>query len=174
MDVGEQVYKVGRSANVFDRLGGYPDGSKMLFCVYTPDVVYRESLLLHNLTTRYPGKCHHGREYFTCDVQTLIKEIMEIVIDTNPNDPTAMFSCKRCGYASTYKGCLRRHLKNGGCQVTKLGGDISRKVLLRELDNDPGHYCKFCKAIFASERSRYRHQSKCRDKAFTKPIPDDK
>ncbi len=61
------IYKIGRSKDITSRIKDYPKNSKLLYCVYTDDIVTKESKLIEILKQEGSGVKHqsvYGNEYF--------------------------------------------------------------------------------------------------------------
>lgn len=173
VDPNQDLYKIGRSEDVFTRIKKYVSGTQLVFCIYVTDVMNKENILIERLRKIVPNGAHKGREYFICKLGVIIREIMVLATNlyllpnmgTNAITETKGFTCSRCGYATSYKKWLVKHLAEKSCPPTN--SDISYKELLAEV-NDPGHYCSFCNAVFASRASMYRHKQKCVAEILTK------
>jgi hypothetical protein len=75
------------------------------------------------------------------------------------------YSCKRCGYASSYKQNVINHLNRKKiCQAANTSVDIDPDVLIKELMRavkEEAHECKYCGKKFNCKSSVYRHHNTC-------------
>lgn len=74
------VYKIGKSKNIFKRMPGYPKGSKLLYLSVTPHMVIVENKLIELFSTLFIQRKDRGREYFEGDFQ-IMKNLMENMIN---------------------------------------------------------------------------------------------
>lgn len=76
------------------------------------------------------------------------------------------YSCRRCGYNTTLKINILKHLKRKKvCPVTL--EDISQSELIDEVQApraDAKYICKFCDKRFVESRNRNNHEEKCSKK----------
>lgn len=73
----ENVYKIGRSNNVFRRVKDYGD-SHIYICYPCENIVHMEIKLIHNLKKKFKLRKDIGREHFEGD----IFDIMEVFLQT--------------------------------------------------------------------------------------------
>jgi hypothetical protein len=71
---GEKIYKIGRTKDINRRFPQYPKGSHLIYCIYTEDVICKESEILQNLNEFICKE--YGNEYFSCNL-TYIKNIID-------------------------------------------------------------------------------------------------
>lgn len=84
-----------------------------------------------------------------------------------------MFSCKRCGHVSKYKGNLLKHLRNKAICEAKVN-DIAREQLIEEIEetkqrnnselNEKTHGCDYCDRKFNHVSNKYKHEKVCPDR----------
>jgi hypothetical protein len=73
------IYKVGRTQNMEQRLRGYPHGTVLLYRRFVTNVVKRERLLLQELKDRTMWRRDYGYEYFgTDDVRIIFSAIDKV------------------------------------------------------------------------------------------------
>jgi hypothetical protein len=94
----ENIYKIGRTKNIFQRINGYPKGTQLLFCINTEDIIKKETDLIQWLY-QYNRK-DLGKEYFQINLQKLINLIINNIeitdcYDLVKNTPTEKKSNKR-------------------------------------------------------------------------------
>jgi hypothetical protein len=74
-----------------------------------------------------------------------------------------MFTCKRCGFSSKYKSCLKTHLtRMYPCDPTL--EDLSREALLNDLQPNirPKTFpCPSCQSLFTSRQGVHAHKKIC-------------
>lgn len=78
----QSVYKIGRSKDISSRLKDYPKDSKLLYCVFTTDIVEKESKLIHILKNENSGviqQTKYGTEYFLGDYNVIRSFIEQLV-----------------------------------------------------------------------------------------------
>ena len=78
-----------------------------------------------------------------------------------------VFMCKRCGYETSLKGNIVKHLKKKlPCDVVL--EDISRDVLIAEIPykqyDNKTLKCKYCETMFTCQPNRSRHMKTCKNK----------
>lgn len=75
------------------------------------------------------------------------------------------YTCKRCGYETSYLQCMRKHLdRKNPCKSTF--SNIPPSVLINEIVQDrydSVYKCKHCKKEFTSAQSKYQHSKKCKE-----------
>ena len=77
------------------------------------------------------------------------------------------YKCTRCGFCTTYKCSLKKHLENKKpCDTTY--SDTSREELLQKLVfkdyNEVTYDCSFCATKFNFNHNRLRHERTCKSK----------
>ncbi len=89
---GENIYKVGRTKNIYKRFTQYPKGSHLIYCIYTEDVISKETEILQNLNEFICKE--YGNEYFKCNL-VYIKNIIDnciILTDVISNDTSEIIN----------------------------------------------------------------------------------
>lgn len=79
--LNNNIYKIGKTKNIKNRLNGYPKGSKLLFTMPCKDCNESEKLILNYLKNndKYIHAKSYGNEYFKCDLQDLMFDIINII-----------------------------------------------------------------------------------------------
>lgn len=73
----EPVYKVGRTANIINRMLQYPKGSKVIFAVGTGDMFASELKVRTELSEHFINRTDIGREYYEGDVNRMLCTIWD-------------------------------------------------------------------------------------------------
>ncbi len=75
------IYKIGKTKNIKNRLNGYSKGSKLLFTIPCINSSIMEKIILKYLKekTEYIQAKEYGNEYFICDLNNLINDIHILV-----------------------------------------------------------------------------------------------
>ena len=75
------IYKLGKTKNIKNRLNGYSKGSKLLFTIPCNDCSKMEIIILNYLKSNnnYIQAKEYGNEYFICDLKSLIDNIHTLV-----------------------------------------------------------------------------------------------
>ena len=79
--MNENVYKIGRSHDVSQRLRQYPKGSKLLHCRKTTDQLLSEKILLKVFQSQFTQRLDLGTEYFEGDLSKMIQQF-DNLLDT--------------------------------------------------------------------------------------------
>lgn len=82
VELNANIYKVGKTKNIKNRLNGYAKGSKLLFTISCDDSDSMEGLVLDYLksnTSKYIHAKQYGNEYFQCELKDLISDIFNLV-----------------------------------------------------------------------------------------------
>jgi len=82
--LNEDVYKIGRSKNIKNRMNNYPKGSSIELMMGCQDSVSVEKSLLDIFRKKFIPKTEYGAEYFYGDKLTMIRTITDF-INTNGN-----------------------------------------------------------------------------------------
>jgi hypothetical protein len=80
---GEDVYKVGRTFDIFQRFNAYPKGSKLLCILPSNDVIRHERILLHRLCNKFKNRRDIGAEYFEVPLDSLLNVMCKCVSSLN-------------------------------------------------------------------------------------------
>ena len=79
------IYKIGKTKNIKNRLNGYSKGSKLLFTIPCNDCSLMETIILNYLKSNnnYIQVKEYGNEYFSCNLTNLINDIHIIIKENN-------------------------------------------------------------------------------------------
>lgn len=78
VNMNENVYKVGRTSNLKNRLNSYCKGSIPYFRIYVEDEVEFEKQVLELFKGTFKIRPDYGREYFEGNDQDMIYKIFEL------------------------------------------------------------------------------------------------
>jgi hypothetical protein len=84
LNKGENVFKVGRTKNLTQRLSHYPKGSKLIFCMDAVNCTRAEKEILGILAEEHLLRRDLGREYIEGDLEHII-ESMHMYIKNHNN-----------------------------------------------------------------------------------------
>jgi hypothetical protein len=88
---GENVYKIGRSNNVKNRMNNYPKGSDIELMIACNDSKKSEKNIINKFKTQFKQKTEYGNEYFEGNknamINTIIKENTNSKINTGYHKP---------------------------------------------------------------------------------------
>lgn len=73
------IYKLGKSGDIFNRMSGYPKGSKLVFMSSSPNMLLVENKLIKVFSTMFIHRTDRGREYFQGDLDTMKKIMSETI-----------------------------------------------------------------------------------------------
>lgn len=76
---GQEIYKVGRTTDIFRRFNQYPKGSKLLCVFPTKDPIMHEKLMLHKLCNKFKNRRDIGAEYFEGSLISIMNIIHRVV-----------------------------------------------------------------------------------------------
>ncbi len=79
------IYKIGKTKNIKNRLNGYSKGSKLLFTIPCIDSTIMEKIILKYLkeNNKYIQAKEYGNEYFICELNNLMNDIYNLVKQNN-------------------------------------------------------------------------------------------
>ncbi len=79
------IYKIGKTKNIKNRLSGYSKGSKLLFIIPCINSTIMEKIILNYLkeNSEYIQAKEYGNEYFICELNNLINDIHILVKNNN-------------------------------------------------------------------------------------------
>jgi hypothetical protein len=137
----ENIYKLGRTKNIPQRMTGYDKGSQLLFSIYTKDVIKKETELLRYLS-QYNYK-NYGKEYFKIDLELLKKIIINNVeisdcINLLVSDPSEKKSNKR-KYEDLTDSYVFSNIKNWIYKEFNITKNINDKISATDILKN----CKF-------------------------------
>lgn len=75
------VYKIGQTKDIKNRMNGYAKGSKLLYTIQCSDSKKLEKIILNYLKSndKYIQVKEYGNEYFSCDLKCLTNDIHNLV-----------------------------------------------------------------------------------------------
>ena len=81
VELNANIYKIGKTKNIKNRLNGYSKGSKLLFSITCNNCTESENKILHYLksNTKYIHAKEYGKEYFQCNLEDLISDIYNLI-----------------------------------------------------------------------------------------------
>jgi uncharacterized C2H2 Zn-finger protein len=79
--INMNIYKIGRTKNIINRVKQYPKGSELLFTITCKNSRLIESKILNYLrdNKNYINAKEHGLEYFQCNLENLKCDIQKII-----------------------------------------------------------------------------------------------
>jgi hypothetical protein len=79
--INANIYKIGKTKNIKNRLNGYNKGSQLLYTIPCNDCSRMETIILNYLKSNnnYIQAKEYGNEYFICDLNILINDIHTLV-----------------------------------------------------------------------------------------------
>jgi hypothetical protein len=82
VELNANIYKIGKTKNIKNRLNGYSKGSKLLFSIACKDCTESENKILNFLkhNEKYIHAKEYGNEYFQCNLSDLISDIYNLII----------------------------------------------------------------------------------------------
>jgi hypothetical protein len=84
INLNKPIYKIGKTKQEnLKRFSNYPKGSKLLLQIICNNCSYYEKQLLQKFKSNYELQLDIGYEYFKGNYKKMIKDIYEIVNDTN-------------------------------------------------------------------------------------------
>lgn len=83
--INTNIYKIGRTKNIINRIKDYPKGSELILTISCNDSIKMEKHILSYLkkTDIYYHCKDIGNEYFKCDLDNLKNDIQTIISDNN-------------------------------------------------------------------------------------------
>lgn len=81
LKLNANIYKIGRTKNLNNRINGYTKGSKYLFTTSCKDAVNAEKCILNYLkeNDNYIQVKDYGNEYFRCNLNELKTDILQLI-----------------------------------------------------------------------------------------------
>ena len=82
VELNANIYKIGKTKNIKNRLNGYTKGSKLLFTIACKDCTESENKILNFLKNndKYIHAKEYGNEYFQCNLQDLMSDIYNLIL----------------------------------------------------------------------------------------------
>lgn len=75
----ENIYKIGRSKNIVNRMPSYPKSSKIFTIMYVKNVKEVEKFMIDRFDGLFIKRIDIGNEYYECDEDELMRECSMIV-----------------------------------------------------------------------------------------------
>lgn len=75
----ENIYKIGRSKNIVNRMPSYPKSSRIYTIMYVKDVKEVEKFIIDRFDGLFIKRTDIGNEYYECDEDELMRECSMIV-----------------------------------------------------------------------------------------------
>ena len=81
VELNANIYKIGKTKNIKNRLNGYSKGSKLLFSIACKNCTESEKHILNFLKEdkKYMHAKEYGNEYFQCNLDDLISDIYNLI-----------------------------------------------------------------------------------------------
>ncbi len=81
LKLNANIYKIGRTKNLNNRINGYTKGSKYLFTTSCKDAINAEKCILNYLkeNEKYIQVKDYGNEYFRCNLNELKSDILHLI-----------------------------------------------------------------------------------------------
>lgn len=79
LKTNENIYKIGRSKNIVNRMPSYPKSSRIYTILYVKDVVEVEKYIIDRFDGLFIKRTDIGSEYYECDENDLMRECTMIV-----------------------------------------------------------------------------------------------
>lgn len=79
--LNEDVYKIGRTKNLKQRVRDYPKGSNLIFCYQVNDIIETEKKILDRLRSCFINRRDIGLEYFEGNKQSISNIVLETISD---------------------------------------------------------------------------------------------
>ena len=82
VELNANIYKIGKTKNIKNRLNGYSKGSKLVFSMPCNNCTESENKILNylkNTESKYRHAKEYGNEYFQCDLHDLISDIYNLI-----------------------------------------------------------------------------------------------
>jgi len=175
----ENVYKIGRSNNLYKRLSTYDNGSICYLAIECLDSKNNEAKLIKLFNTKYKNNKFYGKEYFEGDKDDMIKIIEKFVVSKYNmpriiNDSFEIITYNKDNeYILPCKRVMANLFKNDKNRISKISikddedaedSDISESstnVLIGENENRKESYiCSVCCKNFKSPSHLKRHKEK--------------
>jgi len=83
ISTNKEIYKIGRSSNIENRVRNYPNGSKILLAIISRNSIQCEKDLIKKFKLTFTQKLLYGNEYFEGDVDEMINMMCDYIITDN-------------------------------------------------------------------------------------------
>ena len=96
ISTNKEIYKIGRSSNIENRVRNYPNGSKILLAIINKNSIQCEKDLIKKFKLTFTQKQFYGNEYFEGNKYEMINMMCDYIITDNKE-------CKRKEYIKKEK-----------------------------------------------------------------------
>jgi len=83
ISINKEIYKIGRSSNIENRVRNYPNGSKILLAIINKNSIQCEKDLIKKFKLTFIQKQFYGNEYFEGDKYEMINMMCDYIITDN-------------------------------------------------------------------------------------------
>jgi len=83
ISTNKEIYKIGRSSNIENRIRNYPNGSKILLAIINKNSIQCEKDLIKQFKLIFTQKQFYGNEYFEGDKYEMINMMCDYIITDN-------------------------------------------------------------------------------------------
>jgi hypothetical protein len=83
ISTNKEIYKIGRSSNIENRVRNYPNGSNLLLSIISRNSIQCEKDLIKKFKLTFTQKQFYGNEYFEGDVDEMINMMCDYIITDN-------------------------------------------------------------------------------------------
>ena len=83
ISTNKEIYKIGRSSNIENRVRNYPNGSKILLAIINKNSIQCEKDLIKKFKLTFTQKQFYGNEYFEGNKYEMIEIISNYIITDN-------------------------------------------------------------------------------------------
>ena len=83
ISTNKEIYKIGRSSNIENRVRNYPNGSKILLAMINKNSIQCKKNLIKQFKLTFTQKQFYGNEYFEGDKYEMINMMCDYIITDN-------------------------------------------------------------------------------------------
>ena len=83
ISTNKEIYKIGRSSNIENRVRNYPNGSKILLAIISRNSIQCKKNLIKQFKLTFTQKQFYGNEYFEGNKYEMIEIISNYIITDN-------------------------------------------------------------------------------------------
>ena len=83
ISTNKEIYKIGRSSNIENRVRNYPNGSKILLSIISKNSIQCEKDLIKKFKITFTQKLLYGKQYFEGDKYEMINMMCDYIITDN-------------------------------------------------------------------------------------------
>ena len=83
ISTNKEIYKIGRSSNIENRVRNYPNGSKILLAIINKNSIQCKTNLIKQFKLTFTQKQFYGNEYFEGDKYEMINMMCDYIITDN-------------------------------------------------------------------------------------------